>query len=91
MTNHAVKNILIVKWGALGDLIMATSTIKAVRENFPDAKITMFSNNLMNEILPQGFIVDEYVFLKKSGRYVDESFFKQLVKIWKLRKRKFDR
>lgn len=90
MTNHAVKNILIVKWGALGDLIMATSTIKAIRENFPDAKITMFTNNLMNEILPQGFIVDEYVFLKKSGRYVDESFFKQLIKIWKLRKRKFD-
>ncbi len=85
-----VKNILILKWGALGDLIMATSTIKAIRENFPDAKITMFTNNLMSEILPEGFIVDEYIFLKKSGRYVDESFFKQLIKILKLRKRKFD-
>jgi len=90
MINKNVKNILILKWGALGDLIMATSTIKTVRENFPDAKITMFTNHLMNEILPQGFIVDEYIYLKKSGRYVDESFFKQLIKIWKLRKRKFD-
>jgi len=85
-----IKNILILKWGALGDLIMATSTIKAIRENFPDAKITMFTNNLMSEILPKGFIVDEYVFLKKSGRYVEESFFKQLIKILKLRSRKFD-
>lgn len=90
MIKSDIKNILILKWGALGDLIMATSTIKTVRDNFPDAKITMFTNNLMNEILPQGFIIDEYIFLKKSGRYVDESFFNQLIKIWKLRKRKFD-
>lgn len=90
MISKNIKNILILKWGALGDLIMATSTIKAIRDNFPDAKITMFTNNLMSEILPQGFLVDEYIFLKKSGRYVDESFFKQLIKIWKLRKRKFD-
>lgn len=85
-----IKNILILKWGALGDLIMATSTIKAVRENFPDAKITMFTNHLMSEIFPEGFIVDEYIFLRKSGRYVDESFFKQLLKIKQLRKRNFD-
>jgi len=85
-----VKNILILKWGALGDLIMATSTIRAVRENFPDAKIMMFTNLLMRELLPEGLFVDEYVFLKKSGRHVDESFFKQLLCIRKLRKRKFD-
>ena len=90
MIKKEVKNILILKWGALGDLIMATSTIKSVRENFPDAKITMFTNNLMNEILPQGFIVDAYIFLKRGGRYVDESFFKQIIKIWKLRKSNYD-
>ncbi len=90
MIDKNIKNILILKWGALGDLIMATSTIMAVRENFPGAKITMFTNNLMNEILPQGFVVDEYIFLKKSGRYVEEPFFSQLFKIWNLRKRKYD-
>jgi ADP-heptose:LPS heptosyltransferase len=85
-----VKNILILKWGALGDLIMATSTIKSVRENFPDAKITMFTNNLMEEIFPEGFIIDKYVFLKKTGRYVDESFFKQVRRILELKKEEFD-
>lgn len=90
MIKKEIKNILILKWGALGDLIMATSTIKAVRENYPDAKITMFTNHLLNEILPQGFIVDEYIFLKRGGRYVNESFLKQLTKIWKLRKNKYD-
>jgi len=90
MITSNVKNILILKWGALGDLIMATSTIKAIRENYPEAKITMFTNHLMNDILPQGFIVDEYIFLKKNGPNVDDSFFIHLYKIWKLRKRKFD-
>jgi len=84
------KNILIIKWGALGDLIMATSTIKTVRDNYPNAKITMLANSIMSELLPEGFIVDEYIFLKKSGRRVDDSFLNQLGMIRELRKRKFD-
>jgi len=84
------KNILILKWGALGDLVMITSTIKAVRENYPNAKITMFTNSIMKEILPEGFLIDEYIFIKKSGRYVDESLFKQILLIRELRRRKFD-
>lgn len=85
-----VKRVLILKWGALGDLIMATSAIKNIRENFPNAKITMLTNNLMEEILPEGFLVDEYLFIKKSGRYVDEPFFHQLYLVSELRKRKYD-
>jgi heptosyltransferase II len=85
-----VKNVLILKWGALGDLIMSTSTIKNIRENFPGANITMLTNHLMKEILPEGFLVDEYLFIKKSGRHVDEPFFHQLHLIREIRKRKFD-
>jgi len=90
MIEKDIKNILILKWGALGDLIMSTSAVRAVRENFPDAKITMLTNHLMNEILPEGKFVDEYIFLKRGGRHVEESFLKQVKNIWRLRKRKFD-
>lgn len=84
------ENILIIKWGALGDLIMATSAIKAVRDNYPNAKITMLSNSIMRELLPEGYIVDEYIFLNRSGRHVNESFLNQLWMLRELRKRKFD-
>lgn len=84
------KNILIIKWGALGDLIMSTSTVKTVRDNYPDAKITMLANSIMKELLPEGFIVDDYILLKKTGRRVDESVLKQLLLIREIRKRKFD-
>ncbi len=84
------ENILIIKWGALGDLIMATSAIKAVRDNYPNAKITMLSNLIMKELLPEGYIIDEYIFLSRSGRHVNESFLNQLWMLRELRKRKFD-
>ncbi len=84
------ENILIIKWGALGDLIMATSAIKAVRDNYPNAKITMLSNSIMKELLPEGYIINEYIFLNRSGRHVNESFLNQLWMLRELRKRKFD-
>lgn len=84
------QNILIIKWGALGDLIMATSAIKAVRDNYPNAKITMLSNSIMKELFPEGYIIDEYIFLNRSGRHVNESFLNQLRMIRELRRRKFD-
>ena len=54
-----IHNILIIKWGALGDIVMSTSAIKTIRENFPQARITLLSNQLMTQILPQGYLNDE--------------------------------
>jgi ADP-heptose:LPS heptosyltransferase len=85
MISSEIKNILIIKWGALGDTIMGTSAIRAVRENFPEAKITILSNELMKQILPQGFLNDELLVIKSK-----ESFNDQLKMIFQLRKRKFD-
>lgn len=90
MVKEKIKKILIIKWGALGDIVMSTSAIKAVRENFPQAKITILSNKLMEQILPQGFIYDELITIRTKGNRVDESFRDQLKLIMLLRKRKFD-
>jgi ADP-heptose:LPS heptosyltransferase len=90
MTADEIKKILIIKWGALGDIVMSTSAIAAVRENFPKAKITILSNNLMKQILPEGFLNDELIVIKTKGNRVDESFMNQLKLIHQLRKRKFD-
>ena len=90
MMRSEVKNILIIKWGALGDIVMSTSAIAAVRENYPDAKITILSNHLMTQILPEGFLYNELIVIKTKGNRVDESFLNQLKLIYELRKRKFD-
>jgi ADP-heptose:LPS heptosyltransferase len=84
------KNILIIKWGALGDLIASTPAIKTVRENFPESKITLLTNPLMVQIIPPGFLVDEHILINTNRNKVVDSIFKQLWTVFKLRKREFD-
>ena len=84
------KNILIIKWGALGDITMGTSAIRSVKEHFPNAKVTLLSNSLINQIIPAGSIVDE-ILIYDEKKY---SGLKSLIELFKivfeLRKRKFD-
>lgn len=84
------KNILIIKWGALGDIIMGTSAIRSVKEHFPNAKVTLLSNSLIKQIVPAGSIVDE-VLIYDEKKY---SGIKSLVELFNiiraLRKRKFE-
>ncbi len=90
MVKENVKNILVIKWGALGDLIASTSAIKTIRENFPHAHITLLTNKLMTQIIPPKFLVDEHIIVNTNRNKVVDSLFKQLLVIFKLRKRNFD-
>lgn len=90
MVRNEIKKILIVKWGALGDLVASTSAIKTVRENFPNAHITLLTNPLMNQIIPPGFLVDEHIVVNTDRNKVVDSLAKQFGIILQLRKRKFD-
>ncbi len=51
--------ILVIKWGALGDLIAGTTALRALREHYPASSITVYSNPLMQQVCPPGTLVDE--------------------------------
>lgn len=53
--------VLVIKWGALGDLIAGTVALRALREAYPEASITVLSNPLMRELCPPGTIVDDVI------------------------------
>ena len=38
------KNILIIKHGALGDLIQITGSLKSIRLKYPNSKITLLTD-----------------------------------------------
>lgn len=38
------SNILIIKHGALGDLIQVTSSLKSIRHKYPESKITLLTD-----------------------------------------------
>src|SRR6266581_1918820 len=80
------NDILVIKSGALGDLIAGTVAIRALRTAFPRASITVLSNPMMLEVCPPGTLVDDLIVFDpekaSAGAYI------RLVR--DLRSRKFD-
>lgn len=48
-----VPNILVIKHGALGDIVIATAGFKAIREQFPDAEIVVLTGSGFATLLAQ--------------------------------------
>jgi ADP-heptose:LPS heptosyltransferase len=88
--NYQPKNILIIKWGALGDMIMGTSAIRCVKETYPGAKVVLVGNSLMQQIVPSGSIVDELVVYDEKKYHGPKSITYLLKLILHLRSYKFD-
>ncbi|KAF0151965.1 MAG: Three-deoxy-D-manno-octulosonic-acid transferase domain protein [Ignavibacteria bacterium] len=84
------KNILVIKWGALGDMVISTGAIRSVKETFPNACVVLLSNSLMKQIAPAGSIVDKLLVYDEK-KYRGVKSITQLFKlILNLRRYKFD-
>lgn len=77
--------ILIIKTGAFGDMIIASTFFQTIRENFPDSKIYLLTSLTYKDIVLPCSIFEKIFFL--PPRY---QFFKFLKLFYKLRKEKFD-
>jgi ADP-heptose:LPS heptosyltransferase len=61
-----VENILIIRLKAIGDVVLTLPAVNAIRENFPNAKIT-FLTSKENAVLLRGFPeVDEIITLDRA-------------------------
>ena len=81
------NNILIIKHGALGDLIQITSSLKSIRQKYPDSKITLLTDIKFKFFSDRIIFVDEIIYENRP------SFFridKWLTIILKIIKRKFN-
>ena len=54
-------NILIIKFSALGDVILSTPAFRAIREKYPEAKITCLTSKESEEILSRCPYINELV------------------------------
>lgn len=52
-------NICIIKLGALGDVVRTTPILEAIKEKYPDSKITWITKNSSKEILTGNSLVKE--------------------------------
>ena len=57
----AIKNILIVDFALIGDMVMDIPFLKAIRKNCPDAHITMVAMPWAKDILGDQGLIDRFV------------------------------
>jgi ADP-heptose:LPS heptosyltransferase len=61
MNLENIQNILVIKWGAVGDIVTSTPALKALRSGFPRAHISLLGNELARQIVPPGTLIDSLV------------------------------
>jgi heptosyltransferase-2 len=84
-----ITRILIIKPGAMGDLLHLTPAIRALKERFPQARISILVGSRMSaSLFENNPLVHDTVIFDKRGEHRALS---SLLKLWKeLRKRRFD-
>ena len=79
-----MRNLLIIKLRYIGDVLLATPTIRAIKAARPDVRVTMMVNRGTDDVLSGNPDLDEIIVLDKG------SLTEQSRLIAELRRRGFD-
>ncbi|MBI5400099.1 glycosyltransferase family 9 protein [Candidatus Saganbacteria bacterium] len=80
-----IKNILIIRPDAIGDLVLTLPAIQAIRKNFPGAKITVLAREYTRPLLANHPAIDEIICdydLKKYNFDLSINFYNQFQDTW---------
>lgn len=61
-----VKKILIIKFRHIGDVLLIVPTIRALRETFPDARISVLVNSGTEDVLAGNSLIDELIVFDRT-------------------------
>ncbi|MBU4478954.1 MAG: glycosyltransferase [Candidatus Omnitrophica bacterium] len=67
--NEALRNkqLLVIKFGAFGDVILIGPSLKALRGRFPDAHISVMVRDEYKDVLQMCPYIDDIIIFKKKG------------------------
>jgi lipopolysaccharide heptosyltransferase II len=82
------KNILIVRTDRIGDVVLTTPSLKAIKKHFPTAKITVLLSPLTESLLRDNPYVDNIIVDKRINNFIGRLDVFKLAYI--LRKQRFD-
>lgn len=75
--NEGLQNVLIVKLSALGDVIHALPVSYAIKETFPDAKVTWVVEPQCHDLLKMNPCVDKIILFNKKNFRTLKGFMKE--------------
>jgi predicted lipopolysaccharide heptosyltransferase III len=79
-----MRNILIIKLRYVGDVLLCTPLLRALRLNYPETNITFLVNQGTEEILKHNPCLDEVLLLPRTNLFNQLRFFREI------RSRRFD-
>jgi len=82
------RRILIVRTDRIGDVILSTPVIKTMRDNYPDAFISMMVSPYAREVVEGNPYLDEVLVYDKDGKH--KGWLKSMAFAAHLRERRFD-
>jgi len=82
------KRILIVRTDRIGDVLLSTPVIKALRDRYPNAYIAMMVSPYAKEIVDGNPYLDEVIIYDKDGKH--KSWRRSMKFARRLKKKKFD-
>jgi ADP-heptose:LPS heptosyltransferase len=68
ITFDSIKKILILQQRPFGDVLLATSYLKALRERFPDARLDFFVSEPFDKVVEQHPFIDHLIVSPAKGR-----------------------
>ena len=63
--DHNFQNILVIDFGQLGDVVLSLPALKAIREKFPDAKISLFVGKSPAQFVAISGLADEVIMVDR--------------------------
>lgn len=63
--DHNFQNILVIDFGQLGDVVLSLPALKAIRQKFPDAKITLFVGKSPAQFVGTSGLADEVIMVDR--------------------------
>lgn len=81
-------NILVIRYSAIGDVVLSIPAFRALRTSFPNARISLIVNPICQEIVAECPFLDEVIIYDKQGMH--KGLLPYLRFVGGVRKRKFD-
>ena len=83
-----MKNILLIRLSSLGDIVLTSPAIRAVRQHFPQAHISMLVAKQSTDLLTENPHLDEVIPFDRKAGNKDTGEMRRIIRL--LRERDFD-